>query len=149
MENNPKERPRVLLVNRCIVLDDKGKILLIRRASDDPHYPDLWECPGGKLDQGQDLNQAREREVLEETGLLVKLIHPLVYVDSYVVGEVKYAGLPYVCLFGIAKSIGGKFGLSSEHSDAKWVTYDEALSFELTMEVRKAIIVLKDYLNLK
>ena len=144
--SDPNERPRVILVNRCFVLEDK-KILLIKRASSDSHAPDLWECPGGKLDQGQDLSRAREREVMEETGLLVNLTHPLVYADSYIISEGKYVGMPYICLFGIAKSEGGKLKLSFEHSDYAWVTYDEAMSYEITPETRKALIVLKNYLE--
>ena len=147
MEDHPKTRPQVLLVNRCFVLNDQKKILLIRRALDDSYLPGFWECPGGKLDQGQDLTHAREREVLEETGLLIALTHPLVHVDSYVVGEGKYAGLPYVLLFGIAQSMGGKFALSFEHCDHAWVTYEEVLEYELTPETRKAAIILKDYLK--
>ena len=146
MANDPKDRPQIILVNRCFVLDDKNKILLIKRVSSDSHYPNRWECPGGKLDQGQEIRHAREREVMEETGLLVDLIHPLVYADSYIVGDGKYAGMPYVGLFGIVRSLGGKLTLSDEHSGFAWVAYDEALSYDLTPEVRKAIIVLKDHL---
>jgi 8-oxo-dGTP diphosphatase len=140
------ERPRVILVNRCVLLNDDNQILLIRRSLSDSHLPGLWECPGGKLDQGQDLTHAREREVMEETGLLINLTHPLVYADSYVVGEGKYIGLPYVCLFGIGKSVGGKLALSDEHAEFAWASYDEALSYNLTPESRKALIVMKDYL---
>ncbi|MEK7187028.1 MAG: NUDIX domain-containing protein, partial [Patescibacteria group bacterium] len=143
MNSDPNARPQIILVNRCFVLDDENKILLIKRVSNDSHHPSLWECPGGKLDQGQDIMRAREREVMEETGLLVNLIHPLVYADSYIVGDGKYAGMPYIGLFGIARSLGGKLTLSSEHSDFVWVTHDEALSYELTPEVRKAMIILK------
>jgi 8-oxo-dGTP diphosphatase len=145
MPSAKTSRPRIILVNRCFVLNDEKKILLIQRNSED-RWPDKWECPGGKLDQGQDLNNAREREVLEETGLLVKLIHPLVYADSYIVDSGKYAGMPYVALYGIASSIGGILKLSSEHSNFEWVDYETALSYDLTPDVRKALITLKEYL---
>ena len=146
MENELKERPQVLLVNRCFIVNDEGKILLIKRASNDSFRPGFWECPGGKLDQGQDLTQAREREVLEETGLRIQLTHPLVYADSYIVDIGRYTGLPYICLYGIAKPLGGKLTLSSEHSEAVWATYDEGIEYNLTPEVRKAMVTLKDYL---
>lgn len=131
------------------MLNEEGRILIIKRAANDSYHPNCWECPGGKLDQGQDLAQAREREVLEETGLLITLTQPLLYVDSYIVGpESKYAGMAYVELFGVGRPTGGEFALSFEHSDFAWVTYEEALSYELTPEVRKAMIVLKSYLSL-
>lgn len=95
------ERPQVVLVNRCII-ENEGKLLLIKRASDDSYNPGLWEFPGGKLDEGQDLTSALKREVLEETGLRVEPTSPLVYADSFIIEQGKYHGLPYVVLFGVA-----------------------------------------------
>jgi len=146
-DNKENPRPQVVLVNRCFILNNEKKFLLVKRAINDSYLPDHWECPGGKLDQGQDLTHAREREVLEETGLLVNITNPLVHADSYVIGEGKYVGMPYVLLCGIGQSVGGKLTLSSEHSDYAWVTYDEALNYILTPETRKATIILKDYLT--
>lgn len=137
------KRPKVVLVNRCFLIR-KGKLLLVKRSATDTHYPGLWEGPGGKLDEGQDLTHALEREVMEETGLLVSPIHPLVFADSYVIGgEGKYKGLPYVVLFGVMKSKGGTLKLSDEHDESEWVSYKMALDYDLTPEVRKALIALK------
>ena len=63
------ERPRVVLVNRCFVRDGE-KLLIIQRAKLDSMNAEKWEVPGGKLDEGQDLSHAQEREVMEETGFL-------------------------------------------------------------------------------
>jgi 8-oxo-dGTP pyrophosphatase MutT (NUDIX family) len=106
----------------------------------------LWECPGGKLDEGQDLTHAQEREVMEETGYLVRPIHPLVLVDSYVIGAGAYLGLPYVVLFSITELVGGKLKLSEEHEVSMWLDYNEMLDYDLTPEVRKAAITLEEYL---
>ena len=141
------KRPEVVLVNRCFVIH-KGKLFLVQRSATDTHHPGCWEGPGGKLEEGQDLTHALEREVMEEAGLLVSPIHPLVFADSYVIGgESKYKGLPYVVLFGIMESKGGTLKLSHEHDDSVWVSYKKALEYDLTPEVRKALIVLKDPLK--
>ncbi len=142
----PSERPRVVLVSRCFVEREDGKLLLVQRAATDNHYPSMWECAGGKLDAGQDLSHAQEREVMEETGLLAEPILRMVTVDSYVIGEGAYAGLTFVVLFSITKLIGGILKLSHEHDASAWVTYEEMLGYDLTPEVRKAAIVLKPYL---
>ena len=135
-------RPRVVLVNRCIVFNTKGKFLLIKRSMNDYNAPGLWEFPGGKLDEGQDLSQALEREVLEETGLLVLPTTRIAFTDSSVIPKGKYKGLPYVVIIGIGKMIGGKFKLSEEHTDFKWVTTAEAYEMPIKDEIRKALIVL-------
>lgn len=38
-----KSRPQVVLVNRALVLNNKGKILLIKRSKDDSHWPGKYK----------------------------------------------------------------------------------------------------------
>lgn len=136
-----EERPRVVLVNRCFIKNDEGKILIICRARQDRHNAGQWEVPGGKLDMGQDLSHALAREVLEETGLLVQQTYPLVFADSYVIGTgSRYTGLPYVVLFSVGRVVGGSLTLSEEHSAYVWVTYAELFAYAITVEVKKAAI---------
>ena len=141
------QRPRVVLVNRCFVRDEGKLFLILQRAQTDAMNAGKWEVPGGKLDEGQDLTHAQEREVMEETGLLVQPTHPLVFADSFVIGTGQYIGLPYVVLFSITRLGGGKLTLSEEHMNHEWVTYDEMLARTLTVEVRKAAIMLRAYLE--
>ncbi|MFZ3020086.1 MAG: NUDIX domain-containing protein [Minisyncoccia bacterium] len=139
-------RPRVVLVNRSFVKRDDNKLLIIKRSPHDRYAPNKWEVPGGKLDSGQDLTHAQEREVLEETGLLVDQVERMAFVESYVIGEGPYTGLPYVAIFGITKVAGGQLSMSEEHSDYAWVSYNELFHFDLTYEVRKAAIVMERHL---
>ncbi len=141
-------RPRVVLVNRCVILDDEHRILLLKRSATDRHLRGPWEIPGGKLDENQDLLAARTREIEEETGLQVADLHPLVYADSYLITDGSYKGLPYVLLVSVARASGGRLKLSFEHDEAKWAPYAEALAEPgLTREVRTALIALERYLT--
>lgn len=139
------DRPQAVIVNRCFV-KQRNRLLIVQRSEADAHYPLCWEAPGGKLDIGQDLMNAQQREVLEETGLLVSSVHRLVFVESYVIGAGKYTGLPYIALFHVTEPIGGRITLSKEHEDWAWVTYARMLQYNLTPEVRKAAIVLEHLL---
>ncbi len=144
MKSKRAERPRVVIVNRCIVLNEKSEILLIRRASSDAWSADMWEVPGGKLDEGQDISHALEREVMEETGLLITPKSRLSYIDSWVLAAGPYKGLPYILIYGIGTANSTEATISDEHSDFKWVLYKEAINMELTSETKKALLVLKD-----
>jgi 8-oxo-dGTP diphosphatase len=67
---NPK--PTVDVIVRC-----GGGIVLIKRANP----PFGWALPGGYVDEGERVEDAAVREVLEETGLRARLNH-LFYVYS-------------------------------------------------------------------
>jgi 8-oxo-dGTP diphosphatase len=53
----------------AVVHDAAGRLLLVRRGRD-PHRG-RWSLPGGRVEAGESPEQAIEREVLEETGLVV------------------------------------------------------------------------------
>lgn len=144
MSNKKQSRPRIVLTNRAIVFDKKGKILIIKRSPSDTWRGGYWEFPGGKLDEGQDISNALEKEVFEETGLVVIPTNRIVYYESRITSYKKYRGLPYVVLIGLAKKIGGEVKLSEEHTNYAWVNVNEALNYKLTEESKKSLLVLQD-----
>lgn len=62
------------------------RILLVQRASTDS-MPDLWEIPGGAVDEGETLLAGAAREVLEESGLVAKKIVKLLVHDKIAGGR--------------------------------------------------------------
>ncbi|MFZ0158134.1 MAG: NUDIX domain-containing protein [Kineosporiaceae bacterium] len=72
---------RLLLVRRltpdftvgalCII-EHEGRVLMLRQR----HRPG-WTLPGGLLDRGEDALHCVQREVLEETGLVIRAAEPL------------------------------------------------------------------------
>ncbi len=144
MKRETKTRPRVLLINRALVLNGHGKILLIKRSKSDRFEPEKWEFPGGKLEKGQDISNALEREVLEEAGIVVLPINRVSFWDSKILVDGPYSGLPYINLVGVAKKIAGRVRLSEEHEDFAWVKKEEGLNYDLTEVTRKALLVLRE-----
>ena len=50
------------------VIRRQGEILITQRG-DDVHLARLWEFPGGKVERGESLKIALEREIREELGI--------------------------------------------------------------------------------
>ena len=53
----------------ALVHDDDGRLLVVRRGREPGRG--LWSVPGGRVEPGESVGVAVEREVLEETGLHV------------------------------------------------------------------------------
>lgn len=64
------EEARVTRFVVAAVITDGDRVLLLRRPADD-FMPGLWELPSGKVEPGEDVEQALRRETKEETGLTI------------------------------------------------------------------------------
>ncbi|MBC7610729.1 MAG: NUDIX domain-containing protein [Polaromonas sp.] len=76
------ERPReggadrkVVDVAVGVLVRPDGDFLLTSRPSGKV-YEGYWEFPGGKLEQGETVEQALRRELIEEIGITIATVHP-------------------------------------------------------------------------
>ncbi|WP_342565362.1 NUDIX domain-containing protein [Paenibacillus sp. FSL R7-0345] len=98
----------------------QGKILIVRRAAADVIGAGSWECPGGKIDFGEGLEAALEREIAEETGLSVTVGNVL-YAASFLTDP----GRQVVIITYLCRSEDIHVLLSEEHTAYKWCTRQE------------------------
>jgi ADP-ribose pyrophosphatase YjhB (NUDIX family) len=115
-------RPTVAVA--AIVFDEAGRVLLVERGR--PPGVGLWTVPGGKVEPGETLAAATEREVREETGLDVTC-GPLVEVIERM-GD----GYHYVILDYLAGYRGGTPCAGDDVTAARFVTDDELRALPLT-----------------
>jgi len=104
---------------KAVLVSKDGKALVMRK------YHGIVDLPGGKVESGEDLYTALQREIEEETGLSTKKFD---FVTSWVKHSAEL-GDRLVIVFETqlnkkAKNIGLK--ISDEHAWAQFLTADEA-----------------------
>lgn len=67
---------KVIHVAVGVILGSDGRILLARRP-DHLHMGGRWEFPGGKVEEGETVQQALARELREEVAIEVEALQPL------------------------------------------------------------------------
>jgi len=92
------QHPKHIIAVSAYVTNDVGEVLLVKT-----HWrSDTWECPGGQVEEGEPLDEAVCREILEETGIVVcpigitgvyynvtKNLLSVVFRASYVSGKIE------------------------------------------------------------
>ena len=124
----------------AIVFDD-NRVLLVRRGQ--PPSQDLWAIPGGRVQLGETLQEAAEREILEETGIRIKAREP-VYTFDYI--ERDGASCPrfhYVIVDLIADCVGGELRAGDDAADVRWVS--EAELDDLKVSSKTVHLLKKQY----
>jgi len=100
------------------------RFLVVKRAPNAHTYPNHWDFPGGRLEQGEAPKEGLKREVKEETNLDIKINKPkFLFSEKLNVNHVVF--VVYACNL-ISKDL----RLSHEHTDYKWVTKEEILELE-------------------
>jgi 8-oxo-dGTP diphosphatase len=118
-----KERPTLTV--DALIEDEQGRILLIKRGV--KPFKGEWCLPGGKVDAGERVEAALEREVIEELGIRIG-IRELVGVYSDPDRDPRGH---FVTVVYHATIIGGEPTVTDEAADILWVERHEEEELEI------------------
>jgi 8-oxo-dGTP diphosphatase len=103
-----------VLTADAVILDPERGVALIRRGH--PPFEGSWALPGGFVEVGEPCAVACEREVLEETGLVVEVVTLLgVYSDPARDPRGHTCSSVYLC-----KVTGGTLAAGDDAREARW-----------------------------
>jgi 8-oxo-dGTP diphosphatase len=92
-----------------------------------------WSYPKGKLEEGETLEEAAQREVFEETGFICRLLR--------FIGHTEYIdrkGRPKVVAYWVMAADAGAFAVNEEVDEVRWLPVaaaDQLLSYERDREL--------------
>ena len=120
-----------------VIFDNqKADQILIAKRPQHLHQGGLWEFPGGKVSEDETVDQALERELLEELGITVIQSQPLMQVQhNYSDKQV------FLDIWTVTQFSGEARGL--EGQQCQWVAIQQLLSAESKYqfpEANKAIL---------
>ena len=118
------------------VIKNSTKVLLLQRG-DDSSYPNHWQLPEGKLEEGEILAIALKREIKEEIGGEVSSLkfQTVFYTDLEAKGQ------QYLAIRAIfkAKLKSNEIKLSHEHKNYRWFSKKEALNLPLLPGIKEVL----------
>ncbi|MEJ2053366.1 MAG: NUDIX hydrolase [Calditrichaceae bacterium] len=120
-----------------IVVFKDDKILLVKRKN--PPAKGMWAIPGGKIKFGEPLPDAAEREILEETGLVVKAAEPVFYFDVIERDENGNIQFHYVIVDIMAEYISGEIQAMDDALEARWFKRGEISLLNLNEKSRQLL----------
>lgn len=125
----------VMLVSmKVVVFNTEGNMLALRRSETDPVRPFGWDIPGGRLEEGEDLENGIKRETLEESGLALDAVTLVDAVAGYNARKEFWVTIGYRAIVDAPEVI-----LSYEHDKYEWISKEEFLARESTEKIKRLV----------
>lgn len=121
--------------NALICQDDQ--VLLVRRSAEP--FRGYWSLPGGKVELGETVLEALERECREETGLQIAAERLLGYRDAIERDDSGRIRFHYVIFYYQARIVGGSLQAESDAEALQWVPLQRVPELRVTDSVELAL----------
>jgi 8-oxo-dGTP diphosphatase len=105
-----------------VIKNQKGEILISKRHKK-VHQGNLWEFPGGKVEAGENIQQALSRELKEELNISVQQASPLIKINH------QYSDLAVCLNVWLVDEFSGEVK-ACEGQPIQWVIIDSLRSYD-------------------
>jgi 8-oxo-dGTP diphosphatase len=109
---------------------DGDRVLLVLRGQEPSRGK--WSIPGGVVELGETVQEAAQREVMEECGLEVEVGQVIAVKDAIVRDEGDRIRFHYVLVDLAARCVVGELRPDSDISNARWVRQRDLTEYDLT-----------------
>lgn len=119
------------------VVFKENRVLLVLRSN--PPARDQWAIPGGRVELGETLQTAAEREVLEEAGIRIRAGEPVYTFDAIDRDDAGMVRYHYVIVDLDAEYLSGEPIPDDDARDARWISAQELHSLPVNRVTRRLL----------
>ncbi len=122
------------------VVFKENRVLLVQRGR--PPAQGQWAIPGGRIALGETLQQAAEREIMEETGVVITAREPIFTFDVVERDEQGKVRFHYIVVDLIADYVSGDPRPGDDAADARWVAAEETALLNVNLRTRRLLSIM-------
>jgi len=121
-----------------LIVDNQGKILLMKRPDNDYAYPDYWGLVAGLVECGETLEDALKREAMEEIGVEIEIIR---FTGRYYDTPGRHPTRTAISLTFRTRIVSGipRPSQPEECVDVGWFTPEEVRNMELAFDHKQML----------
>jgi ADP-ribose pyrophosphatase len=119
------------------VVFHQDRVLLVKRNKSPAKG--CWAIPGGSVRLGETLQEAAQREILEETGIVIRAKEPVLtfdVIDKDQDGRIRYH---YLIVDLAADYISGEIRPGDDAADARWIGEEELNGLTVNPRTRELL----------
>ena len=121
------------LTVRGVIKNNNEEILIVKRHPKSKTDPEMWELPGGKVEDGEYFTKALVREIKEEVNLDCEVGDLCEAVQN------DYSNKRTVQLYMHLDNVNGYVKISEEHTEFMWASIDMLKSLEISTSLKKML----------
>ncbi len=128
-------------VATCLLINDEGKLLILKRSEKVRTYKGLWGGITGYIEENETPYETAIKEIKEEVGIkkedvsLIKTLDPIEFTDFYRREQYDWIIFPFI--FKVNKK--GKINIDWEHLEYWWILPSEIEKYD-TVPLLKDIV---------
>lgn len=119
------------------VVIKNSKVLLVRRGI--PPSEGLWAIPGGHVELGETLQETAEREILEETRIVIKAGDPIYAFDLIERDDSDRIRFHFIVVDVEGEYVSGEPRGSDDALEARWLSWEEIKVLPVSLNTVKLL----------
>jgi 8-oxo-dGTP diphosphatase len=129
--------PDVPRVGVGAVVIKNSNVLLVRRGI--PPSEGLWAIPGGHVELGETLQETAEREILEETGIVIKAGEPIYAFDLIEQDDSGRIRFHFIVVDVTGEYVSGEPRGADDALEARWLSWEEIEALPVSQNTLKLL----------